>query len=71
MPETVSSQHVTFRGEVIEIVERRGRKMMKLTLWPSTIDLPIDAGNEPHLGDPITVEALMTITGVEPAVFID
>jgi len=71
MPQPLSWHHVTFHGEVIEVVERGETKMMKLNLWPCTIDLPMSVSNEPHLGDPITVEADVMITGVEPAVFID
>jgi hypothetical protein len=71
MPKPLSSQHVTFHGEVIEIVERGETRMMKLNLWPCTIDLPMRMPDEPHLGDPITVDALMMITNVEPAVPVD
>jgi len=71
MQQPLSSQHVTFHGEVIEIVERGETKMMKLNLWPWTIDIPMCELNEPHLGDPITVDAFMTITNVEPAVSIE
>lgn len=71
MPFPLSSQHLVFHGEVIEIVELRGKKMMKINLLPSTIDLPLSMSDEPHLGDPVTVEATLNITGLEPAIFVD
>ncbi len=62
---------LTFQGEVIEIVEGKEAKMMKISLWPCTIDLPLEMSEEPHLGDFVTVNASLLITGVEPAIFFD
>ena len=71
MPQPLFSQQLVFQGEVIEIVERGGKKMMKVNLLPCTIDLPLSMPDEPHLGDPLHVDATVMITGVEPVIFID
>ena len=71
MPQPLFSQQLVFQGEVIEIVESGGKKMMKVNLLPCTIDLPMNMSDEPHLGDPLHIEATVMITGFEPAVFID
>lgn len=70
MPQPLSSQQLMFQGEVIEIIDGGGTKMMKINLQPCTIDLPMSMWEE-LLGDPVTMEARVMITRVEPAVFID
>jgi len=71
MPQPLSSQQLMFQGEVIKIIDGGGTKMMKINLQPCTIDLTMSMSEELHLGDPVTMEARVMITRVEPAVFID
>ena len=71
MAKSLTSQHVVLHGEVIEIIEGEGKKTIKINLTPCTIDLPLSKLDEPHLGELVTVEAILNIKSVEPAAFVD
>ena len=65
------NQQVLFQGNVIEIVEQQGKKMIKVNLLPCSIDIPLRTDDEPHLGDMISFEATITVRNVERVVPIN
>ena len=56
---------LAFPGEVIEIFERDGRRIAKISLKSYHIDVPIDSIPDVHLGDTLVLEADVTVQQVK------
>ena len=62
-----ASQRICLRGEVVEISERDGRRLMKITVEPhNLVDVVAETLEHTHLGDRVRVEAQVRIERVGP-----
>lgn len=66
-----NSQQLVFQGEVIEIVEQGQEKLIKVSLFPCSIDVPVHSNVQPRLGDIVSMEATVKVQHVERVVPID
>ena len=62
------SQQLVLRGEVIEVVEQLEEKVIKVSLFPCSIDLPVPPHDESHLGDTVSFEVSIRVNHVERVV---
>jgi hypothetical protein len=54
-------------GDIIETIERDGRRLAKIRLRECTIEVDAHLLMESHLGDNITIDADIQIRAVKPA----
>lgn len=64
---------LTLKGEVVEIVEKDGRRLARVVMRPyHFLDVPVGArGEEPHLGDTLRFDARLTIEAIHPDLVVD
>lgn len=64
---------LTLRGEVVEIVEKDGRRLARVAMRPyHFLDVPVgERGEEPHLGDTLRFDARLTIEAIHPDLAVD
>lgn len=56
MDEHNHTHSIELTGEVVGIFERDARKIVKLSLKPQCVDLPLPWAIDPHLGDTLRLE---------------
>ncbi len=44
-----------FQGEVIEVMEKDGRRTARVLLQPAVFDLCLEEDQDPHLGDTVRI----------------
>jgi hypothetical protein len=60
-------QTLSFRGEVVEIFERRGVRFAKLTIGTrDMLDVRAENLREAHLGDHVVIEANIIVEDIQP-----
>ena len=52
---------VVLLGEVVEAFDRDGKRLAKISLRSICIDVPLDSLYDAHLGDPVAIDAGITI----------
>jgi len=60
-------QTLSFRGEVVEIFERKGVRFAKLTIGTrDMLDIRAESLREAHLGDHVVIEANVIVGNIQP-----
>lgn len=57
---------VSLTGEVVEIFEREGIQLAKISCRPVHLELPMAMLDAAHLGDTVHLEGIISIQNVEP-----
>ncbi len=61
------SQALSLQGEVVEILERQGQRLARISVLPQNIiDVTGESIREAHLGDRVLIDAQVTIECVKP-----
>ncbi len=66
MIEIAKSQQVSFRGEVIGVLERNGIRAAKILIHPTVLEVDVMGIPDSHLGDKVTLETQMTLEDIRP-----
>ncbi len=62
------SQSLSFRGEVVEIFEKKGRRLARITNEThEKLDVCAPGMDESHLGDKVVISARVTVEDIKPA----
>jgi hypothetical protein len=64
--EIADSQTLLFRGEVIEVSQRGGRRTLTVALEPHSLVASNGVPEDTHLGDHVRVEAEIRVVNVAP-----
>jgi len=64
--ETVETQTLLLRGEVLEVSLKGGRRTLTVALEPHSLVASTGVPEDTHLGDHVRVEAEIRILGVSP-----
>ena len=60
------SEAMSFRGEVVEIFERKGKRMAKITLDArDMLDVAAESIDDAHLGDKVVLDVRITIESIK------
>lgn len=61
-----SQNAVHLLGEIVEVIEREGQRMFRIQLKRCHVDVPAGGFPDAHLGDPVAIEARVTIHQTSP-----
>jgi hypothetical protein len=62
-----AAEKLRLAGDIIETIERDGRRVAKVRLQQCTIEVDAEVLKESHLGDTITIEADILVRAVNTA----
>jgi hypothetical protein len=65
MMEISKPQEIKLKGEIAEIFEKNGQRLVKVSLNPCLIELTLEGSPEMQLGDTVVLSANMVIEGLE------
>ncbi|MBZ5538519.1 MAG: hypothetical protein LAO31_21450 [Acidobacteriia bacterium] len=65
MMEISKSQDIKLKGEIAEIFDKNGQRLVKVSLNPCLIELTLHGSPEMQLGDTVVLSANMVIEGIE------
>jgi hypothetical protein len=65
MMEISKPQDLKLKGEIAEIFDKNGQRIVKVSLNPCLIELTLEGSPEMQLGDPVVLSANMVIEGIE------
>ncbi len=66
MIEFEKPQQARFTGEVVELLERNGKNIARISIDPCILELSASALQDIHLGDQVYLEVHVTVNSVEP-----
>ncbi len=66
MHETVETQTLLLRGEVVEVSLKGGRRYLTVALEPHSLVAATGVPEDTHLGDHVRVEAEIRVVNVSP-----
>ncbi len=60
-------QTLSFRGEVVEVCERQGQRLARITIETrDMLDIAARNIDDAHLGDRVLIDARVTIESIKP-----
>jgi hypothetical protein len=65
MMEISKPQDIELKGEIAEIFDKNGQRLVKVSLNPCLIELTLEGSPEMQLGDTVVLKANLVIEGVE------
>ena len=66
MPKVGSAHTGSLTGEVVEIFERDGEQIATILFRSIQLEVPMQTLDAAHLGDIVSVDALISIKNIEP-----
>lgn len=66
--EIAKSRPLSFQGEVIAVFERNARRVAKILIHPTALEVDVEKIPDAHLGDQVTLETQLILENIRPVV---
>lgn len=66
MIELAKTRKLSFQGEVVEIFERGGQRLAKISILPTFMEVDVEGIRDAHLGDTVSIEVRLRVEDITP-----